>query len=92
MANQEKHGYPLTKTRRSQKDPLIKNVSRSLMRSNKPDNIRVERSDGAAIQNAMVSITADITDSNGNLLCQLDDLIENALNNWEGIIKKYNIT
>ena len=91
LANQEKHGYPLTKTRRSQKDPLIKNISRSLRPSNKPDNIRVERSDGAAILNAMTSITADIADSNGNLLCQLDDLVENALNNWEQIIKKYNI-
>jgi len=91
LANQEKHGYPLTKTRRSQKDPLIKNIGRSLRPSNKPDNIRVERSDGAAIQNVMTSITADITDSNGNFLCRLDDLVENALNDWEGIIKKYNV-
>ncbi|MFH2136741.1 MAG: hypothetical protein ABII19_03900 [Patescibacteria group bacterium] len=92
LANQEKHGYPLTKTRRSQKDPLIKNISRSLTPSNKPDNIRVEKSDGSAILNAMTSITAEITDYTGNLLCHLDDLVENALNIWEQIIKKYNIT
>jgi hypothetical protein len=91
LANQEKHGYPLTKTRRSKKDPLIKNIGRALGPSNKPDNVRVERSDGAAIQNAMTSITADITDFNGSLLFQLDDLVENALINWERIIKKYNI-
>jgi len=91
LANQEKHGYPLTKTRRSKKDPLIKNIGRSLGRSNKPDNIRVVRSDGALIQNAMTSITANITDSHGNFLCRLDDLVNNALKDWETIIKKYNI-
>lgn len=92
LSNQEKHGYPLTKTRRSQKDPLIHNVGRVLTVSNKPDNIRVERSDGAAVQNVMTQTTADITDSNGNLLCKLDDLIENALSSWESIIKKYHIS
>ncbi|MFA4999219.1 MAG: hypothetical protein WC519_00575 [Parcubacteria group bacterium] len=91
LANQEKHGYPLTMVRRSKKDPLIKNISRYLGPSNKPDNFRVERSDGASIQNAMTSITADITDSQGNILCSLDDLVKNTLDNWERIIKKYNI-
>lgn len=91
LSNQEKHGYPLTKTRRSKKDPLIKNISRSIGPSNKPDNIKVERSDGAAVLNVMAFITAEITDSGGNLLCRLDDLIENALTKWENVIKKYNI-
>jgi hypothetical protein len=92
LSNQEKHGYPLTKTRRSEKDPLIKNIGRVLSPSNKPDNIRYEKSDGSAIMNAMVKITADITDSQGNILYQIDDLVENALNIWEQIIKKYKIT
>jgi len=90
LANQEKHGYPL-KRRRSQKDPLIKNVSRALMPSNKPDNIRYERSDGSAVMNVMTSITAEIVDSEGNLLCRLDDLVEKSINDWNQIIKKYNI-
>lgn len=92
LSNQEKHGYPLKKTRRSEKDPLIKNVGRSLSPSDKPDNIRYEKSDGSAIMNLMTKITADITDSQGNILYQLNDLIENALSAWEQIIKKYNIT
>lgn len=92
LSNQEKHGYPLTKTRRSDKDPLIKNIGRALSPSNKPDNVRYEKSDGSAIMNVMVKITADITDSQGNLLYRLDELVENSLNFWEQIIKKYNIT
>ena len=92
LSNQEKHGYPLTRTRRSGKDPLIKNIGRSLSPSNKPDNIRYENSDGSALVNFMAKITADITDSQGNILYRLDDLVENALNAWEQIIKKYSIT
>lgn len=91
LSNQEKHGYPLTKTRRSKKDPLIKNISRSLSTSNKPNNVRYERSDGSAIMNMMIRITADITDSQGNILCRLDELVNNALQVWEQTIKKYNI-
>ena len=92
LSNQKKHGYPLTKTRRSKRDPLIKNVGRVLSPSNKPDNIRYEKGDGSAIMNAMVMIRADITDSQGNILYRLNDLVENALNFWEQIIEKHNIT
>ncbi len=91
LSNQEKHGYPLTRTNRSEKNPLIQNVSRALSPSNKPDNIRYERSDGSAIMNMMVKVTADINDSQGNLLYRLDDLVEGTLGAWEQIIKKYDI-
>ena len=69
-------------------------ISRSPVKkaSNKKDNITITRSDGAAIHNCMTTIVAEITDSKGNLLYYLDDLINNALNDWENIIKKYNIT
>ncbi len=68
------------------------NIGRSLSLSNKPDNIEYKRDDGSSIKNVMVKIAADITDSEGNLLYNLDDLIENSLVFWEQIIKKYNIT
>lgn len=91
LSNQEKHGYPLTKTRRSGKDPLITNVGRALSPSNKPDNIRHEGSNGSSMMNMMVKITADITDSHGNTLYRLDTLVENAMCAWEQIIIKYNL-
>lgn len=91
LSNQEKHGYPLTKTRRSEKDPLITNVGRLLSSSNKPDNIRHEGSDGSSMMNMMVMITADITDSHGDKLYRLDYLVETTLSAWEQIIIKYNL-
>ena len=91
LSNQEKHGYPLTKTRRSGKDPLITNVGRVLSSSNKPDNIRHEGSDGSSMMNMMVMITADITDSHGDKLYRLDYLVETTLSAWEQIIIKYNL-
>lgn len=89
LSNQAKHEYPLTESRRSRKDPLIKNISRTLSPSNKPDNIRHEGVDGSVMVNMMVKITADITDSQGNILYPLDDLVEGALSAWEQIIEKY---
>mgnify|MGYP001189042920 CR=1 FL=1 len=91
LSNQAKHEYPLRRTRRSGKDPLIQNVGRVLSPSNKPDNIRHQKNDGSAMMNMMVRMTADITDSKGNLLYHLNDLVEGALGAWEQIIKKYGI-
>lgn len=91
LANQEKHGYPLTITRRSKKDPRVENIHRALTISNKQDDIVIRRSDGAAIKNCMTTIVADIVDANGNFLYRLDDLVQKVLESWETIIKKYNI-
>ena len=90
LSNQEKHGYPL-KNRRSKKDPQIKNINRGFTASDRADNLLVKKSDGSSMKNCMVKIIADITDNNGNFLYRLDDLVENALSDWEKIIKKYNI-
>jgi hypothetical protein len=91
LSNQEKHGYPLTRPSRSGKDPLIKNISRSLSPSNNPDNIKYENDDGSVAMNVMAKITADITDSEGNFLYRLDKLVENTLDVWEQVIKKYSL-
>ncbi|PIR76340.1 MAG: hypothetical protein COU32_02550 [Candidatus Magasanikbacteria bacterium CG10_big_fil_rev_8_21_14_0_10_42_10] len=91
LANQQKHSYPL-KNKRSQKDPLIKNIGRALCVSDKPDNIIYKGPNGSQMKNCMTKIIAEITDSKGIFLCYLDDLINDALNDWENIIKKYNIT
>lgn len=92
LANQERHGYPLTKTRRSSKDPLIQNVHLVMTVSNRKNNFYVERNDGAAVQNIMSVIVADITDSTGNIICRLDELVDNALADWEKIIRTYRPT
>jgi hypothetical protein len=91
LSNQEKHGYPLTKTRRSKKDPLIKNICTGLSPSNKPDDKRYSSSDGSAAFNVMIVINADIVDYDENHLFTLDELIKLAINDWENIIAKFQL-
>ena len=88
LSNQEKHGYPLTKCRRSGKDPQIKNVRSGMGPSNKPDNIRHSLNDGSTLLNMMISIKADIVDKDGKHICTLDQLVKEALDEWEELIKK----
>jgi hypothetical protein len=88
LSNQEKHGYPLKKVRRSKKDPQIQNIYFGLGPSNKPDNIEYSASDGAKAVNMMVSVHADIVDGQGKHLYKFDELVERAITDWEDIIRK----
>ncbi len=95
LVNQEKHGYPLTKTNRSGKNPIIRNASQVLqLAKNTPPGSSVSitiGSDGSIEQegNWTISIDADIYDDKGILLFKLDELIETCFNKWEGIISIY---
>ncbi len=91
LNNQEKHGSPLKKFRRSKKDPLFTNVYRAIGPSNKPDGIAYSGSDGSMALNVMVSLHADITDSKGQHLYSLDQLTNQAIIDWESIIAKHQI-
>lgn len=94
LNNQEKHGYPLTKTRRSGKDPKIINISRAI--SAKPGVmatafIRDPVTGAGHTNNMAVVITGEVVDGQGNPLYYLSDLIDKSLNSWETIITKYNL-
>ena len=91
LSNQEKHGYPLKHWRRSKKDPLIKNIRTGMGISDKPDNIRYSMNDGSAVYNVMITINAEIVDSNGQHLYTLDELVGEAIDDWERIIRTYQI-
>lgn len=91
LSNQEKHGYPLTITRRSKKDPQIKNVRSSLIPTSKPDNIRYSASDDSAVLNMMISVSADIVDFNQQHILTFDELINQTIKEWEDIIRKFQI-
>ncbi len=60
--------------------------------SSKPDNVTYSASDGSSALNMMVSIHADIVDCDGQHLCTFDELVEQAIADWELIIKRYQIT
>ena len=94
LHNQEKHGYPLTKIRRSQKDPKIINVSKGIssrpgMRATK--FIRDRATGAGHTDNMAVVITGEVVDGQGNLLYGLNDLIDKALSAWEVIMAKFNL-
>lgn len=94
LHNQEKHCYPLTKTKRSGKDPKIINISKAI--SSRPGVkatafIRDPITGAGATNNMAIVITADVVDNQGNLLYGLSDLIDKSLNSWETIITKYNL-
>lgn len=91
LSNQEKHGYPLTKTRRTKKDPIISNLQIGISPSDRPDNITYAASNGTKALNVMISINADVIDSSGIKICTLDQLIDQAVNDWEEIINNFNL-
>lgn len=86
LSNQEKHGYPLD-NRRSGRDPLISNIQTGMGISDKPDNITYVASSGAKAHNVMISISADIVDSDGVKICSFDHLVNQAVSDWEMIVK-----
>jgi hypothetical protein len=94
LNNQDKHGYPLTETRRSKKDPKIVKITKAL--SIRPGVMATEfirdPITGAGVTNNMaIIISAEVIDGDGNLLFYLKDLIKKSLNSWEEIISKYNL-
>jgi hypothetical protein len=95
LVNQEKHGYPLTKRRRSLKDPIIKNPMKFLSLSvSEPDSVAAfslsfDGSYQILGENNKIVISAEICDSNGNQLFILDELVGTCFEKWENLAKAY---
>ena len=99
LSNQDKHGYPLTKTRRSGKDPLIENISTCLIMSSKEDGSDTAsmsfKLDGTGVPifegNNKISVSADIVDASKNYICGFNIMVENATKQWELFLKIHGI-
>ena len=99
LSNQDKHGYPLTKTRRSGKDPLIENISTRLIMSSKEDGSDTAsmsfKLDGTGVPifegNNKISVSADIVDASKNYICSFIIMVENAIKQWELFLKMHEI-
>jgi hypothetical protein len=98
IVNQEKHGYPLKRKNRSNKNPLIVGASQVLQMSTAPG---VENSVSGSSLTAdgikffgdgtqQVKIIAEITDGDKNRLFSLDELIETAYKKLLNLATKYN--
>lgn len=94
IVNQDKHGYPLTKTNRSNLNPLLKNFSYGLMliaggEHPSEASIRMNKSGGLNILgDKNINISCDVFDGKGSLICSIDKVIDDSIAFFEGIIKK----
>ena len=83
LVNQEKHGYPLTKNNRSNKNPVIKDISQGLRLSGvdgRPASFMMNPFDGtfhSEGDNAIV-IHAKVYDDKDALLFSIDELVEKS--------------
>lgn len=80
LANQEKHGYPLTKSNRSKKNPLIKNIKEVFETKLPLNNIMND------VNELKIIIDADIIDGDNVFLMSLSNLIYKSLDDWEDFI------
>lgn len=83
LVNQEKHGYPLTKTNRSKLNPKIVNVENSLKINMPIAGVFYNVMDG------QVEVKADIVDFNNNFLFTFEELVRQSIQNWEDFFIKY---
>ncbi len=94
LVNQEKHGYPLTITNRSGKNPLLKFPKQVLSLSVSEPNSIASVTHGLTSVNTQGNVKnmihADIFDDKGNLLFSLNTLVETAYSKFEAIAKQYN--
>lgn len=77
LSNAEKHGYPLTKFKRSKLDPKIINIRKEW-------NVKFPLS--KVFYNPMnsgVEYVADIVDFQDNFICSFNELIDKAIKSWE---------
>lgn len=96
IINQEKHGYPLKKSNRSNKNPLIKHAKQSIVvmtSSSEPAS-----SAGIFFNEKELNITGDtkttlsamIFDDKDNFLFRFDELAETCFEKFEQLAKKHN--
>lgn len=96
LSNQDKHGSPLTRTNRSNKNPQIENVESAMQLTSSQGQASFFIMDPITGEyktqgDCKVVIMADILDDQKNKLMGIDELIDGAISQWERIIKKYNI-
>lgn len=99
IVNQEKHGSPLYKTNRSNKNPKIMDARQSLIitATATPENSKTQSAiffTQTGIQQVgngsqKMAITAKIVDGDNNLLFHLDELLETSYENFLKIANKH---
>ena len=76
LCNQEKHGYPLTKSKRSGLDPIITNIRHELA-------IPLTIGFSNAFTDSSVVVEADVVDGSGSHIMSFREMVEGAIKTWE---------
>lgn len=93
LSNAYKHTHPVSRNKRSKKDPKIINIKSWLgIDPLNRGRVSIDLDSGAKTKNMVVTIHADIVDANNVFLYELNDLIKNAMMDWNMIINKYDLT
>ena len=98
--NQDKHGSPLSRPSRSNKNPKIKGLKQGLtikdiskgkgtitfspISLDRPDSMKNMT---AEVDNTIVKVIGDVVDEKENKLMTLDEMIDRSLTIWEKIIR-----
>lgn len=96
IVNQEKHGYPLTKSNRSGKNPILKMPMQVLRVTSSAESNSVAsfsfNSDGSLNMQGQgaIAIRAIIFDGNNIPIFGLDELVETCFEKWKALTSIYN--
>ena len=90
--NQDKHGYPLTKTNRSKLNPKIVNVGQGLIISNGDKasvSFTITENDASytSSQNAAVVISGDVIDEYEKFIVSVEDMFRQGVLDLENFLK-----
>ncbi len=96
IINQEKHGYPLTRTNRSNKNPIISDLRQVLGLSTGSESnseagffITPDGTMNIIGNNNKIAILGFIKDDQGNILFSLEELVETCFERWNLLAKTY---
>ena len=95
LVNADKHGYPVKKSR-SKKNPRLHNVKQILKNNNNGQPIVMSIAPDGELDlkhgvPPSIVLIGDVYDDNGNLLFDLDELVNQCYYQWIGLARKYKI-
>lgn len=91
--NQDKHGYPLKETNRSNLNPQIVNVNQGLVISNSSDKTSVsftiteDSASYASSENAAIAISGEVVDGSGKFIISVENMFRQAVIDLESFLK-----
>lgn len=92
LSNAEKHGYPLTRSNRSDKKPKLKNVQNALVIPPKQRvGFNARTGELTEWNNCYITISGEVVDDKDEFICNITELFASATSSWEEFIAEQDI-